>query len=161
LENQDVTSTPSDRCTTGCTNKQENVNAGPSVEDLAAALKGLSAEDRQRLTALLGTGSAPIGAPGGAGACNPSLNFNQRFDAAFTRLDRDQGGHNFVSLIAIRKALADVSRDTFDAGLQALRLAGRFTLSAAEGRHGLTVEERNAGIVEDGTLLLYVSKRQI
>jgi hypothetical protein len=53
LENQDVTSTPSDRCTTGCTNKQENVNAGPSVEDLAAALKTLSAEDRQRLAALL------------------------------------------------------------------------------------------------------------
>ena len=30
----------------------------------------------------------------------------------------------------------------------------------AEGRHGLSPEEREAGITEDGALLLYVSRRK-
>ena len=45
------------------------------------------------------------------------------------------------------------------AGAQMSSLAGRYSLSAAEGRHGLTPEEREAGILEDGTLLLYVSRK--
>ena len=58
----------------------------------------------------------------------------------------------------LRRALP-FDRATFDAGLDALRRAGRYTLSAAEGRYGITPEEQEAGIVEDGTLLLYVSRK--
>jgi hypothetical protein len=84
--------------------------------------------------------------------------FGRLFDEAFHRLDREKGSHNFVSLVPLRQTLS-VPRESFDAGLRQLRLTGRYTLSAAEGRHGLSEEEREAGILEDGALLLYVSRR--
>jgi hypothetical protein len=87
-----------------------------------------------------------------------AIDFAQALDAAFTRLDRQNGAHNFVSLVELRRQLA-LGRQAFDAELRKLRLAGRFTLSAAEGRHGASSEEREAGIVEDGSLLLYVSRK--
>jgi hypothetical protein len=86
------------------------------------------------------------------------LAFSQAFDEVFVRLDRAAGGHNFVSLADLRPAL-NVERTVFDAGLREMRRAGQFTFSAAEGRHGLGEAERAAGITEDGTLLLYVSRR--
>ena len=36
---------------------------------------------------------------------------------------------------------------------------GRYGLSAAEGRHGLSRQEHDAAIMEDGALLLYVSRK--
>jgi hypothetical protein len=84
--------------------------------------------------------------------------FARAFDEAFARLDRQAGGHNFVSLAELRPALG-CDRAAFDADLRALRAAGRYTLSAAEGRHGLTPAERDAGVTEDGTLLLFVSRK--
>jgi hypothetical protein len=45
-----------------------------------------------------------------------------------------------------------VERSTFDAGLDELR--------RAEGRHGVSDAERDAGIREVRTLLLYVSRKQ-
>jgi hypothetical protein len=87
-----------------------------------------------------------------------ATDFSRAFDEAFSRLDREKGSHNFVSLVPLRHAVP-VPRDAFDAGLRQLRLAGRYTVSAAEGRHGLSPEERDAGIPEDGALLLYVSRR--
>lgn len=86
------------------------------------------------------------------------LDFATAFDTAFRSLDQQEGGHNFVSLTALRRALP-LERPDFDRELRGLRAAGRYSLSAAEGRHGLTEEDRAAGIMEDGTLLLYVSKR--
>jgi hypothetical protein len=86
------------------------------------------------------------------------LAFSEAFDQAFARLDRAAGGHNFVSLADLRPTL-DVERAVFDAGLREMRRAGQYTLSAAEGRHGLGEAERAAGVTEDGTLLLYVSRR--
>jgi hypothetical protein len=80
------------------------------------------------------------------------------FAAAFDRLDRQSGGHNFVSLVDLRPALA-WERTVFDAELRRLRLAGQYTLSPAEGRHGISAAEQEAGIPEDGALLLYVSRR--
>jgi hypothetical protein len=88
----------------------------------------------------------------------PSPRIDADFDIAFTRLDRQSGGHNFVSLVDLRRELP-LGREAFDAELRQLRLAGRYTLSAAEGRHGLSPIEQEAGIVEDGTLLLYVSRK--
>jgi nucleotide-binding universal stress UspA family protein len=84
--------------------------------------------------------------------------FARRFDEAFERLDRLRG-HNFVSLVDLRRELP-VDRATFDTGLQALRQAGRYTLSAAEGRHNLTPEEQQAGIPDGGSLLLHVSRKK-
>jgi hypothetical protein len=80
-------------------------------------------------------------------------------DAAFDRLDREAGGHNFVSLVALRLELAGHDRAAVDGELHRQRVAGRYSLSAAEGRHGVSPAEREAGIVEGGALLLYVSRR--
>jgi len=85
--------------------------------------------------------------------------FAQAFDDAFQRLDRQHGAHNFVNLVELRRAVPG-TRESFDAELRQLRLAGRYSLSAAEGRHGLSPEEREAAVLEDGTLLLYVSKKE-
>ncbi len=85
--------------------------------------------------------------------------FETRFEAAFDELDRRGGTHNFVSLVDLRRALGGVSRGLFVAGLRSLRRAGRFTLSAAESRSGITPEQRAAGIEEAGALLLYVSRK--
>jgi hypothetical protein len=88
----------------------------------------------------------------------PIVDFRTAFEAAFDQFDQRQGGHNLVSLVELRRALP-VDRASFDAGLQELRRAGRYTLSAVEGRHGIQPEEQSAGIREDGTLLLFVSRR--
>jgi hypothetical protein len=90
-------------------------------------------------------------------SCQPDAAFGRSFDEAFQRIER-QRGHNFVSLVDLRRAVP-VDRHAFDAGLEVLRRAGRFTLSGAEGRDGLVPEQREAGIEEDGSLLLYVSRR--
>jgi hypothetical protein len=97
-------------------------------------------------------------APRGVSTASHVVEFAGAFDAAFARLDREKAAHNLVSLVDLRVAVA-VDRAAFDAGLRALRLAGRYTLSAAEGRHGIRPEEREAGIIEDGTLLLFVSRK--
>jgi hypothetical protein len=86
------------------------------------------------------------------------IDFPRLFDEAFERLDRERGSHNLVSLVRLRQEVP-VDRARFDAGLHDLRRAGRYTLSAAEGRHGLSPEEQAAGIREDGSLLLWVSRR--
>jgi hypothetical protein len=87
----------------------------------------------------------------------PPGDFAARFSEAFDRLDRQSGGRNFVSLVDLRRALP-APRDVFDAKLFQLRRAGRYSLSAAEGRHGISPEEREAGIPEEGSLLLFVSR---
>jgi hypothetical protein len=88
----------------------------------------------------------------------PALAFGQRFDEAFDQLNRQRGGHNLVSLVGLRQALG-VDRGVFDSELNRLRREGRYTLSAAEGREGITPEERAAALLEHGTLMLYVSRR--
>jgi hypothetical protein len=88
----------------------------------------------------------------------PAMAFAPAFDDAFQRLDRQKGSHNFVSLVDLRQALP-MDRPTFDAGLRNLRQAGRYSLSGAEGRHGLSAEDQEAGILEDGSLLLFVSRK--
>lgn len=105
----------------------------------AISVPGFSAKDRQVLIA-------------------PARPFAEVFGLAFEELDRRGGGHNFVTLADLRARLA-MARETFDGELQELRLAGRYGLSAAEGRHGLTPEERDAAIMEEGIALLYVSRK--
>jgi hypothetical protein len=87
------------------------------------------------------------------------IDFATWFDKAFQEIDRQTGSHNFVSLVDLRRTV-QVERTIFDKGLQQLRQAGRYTLSGAEGRHGISDEERTAAVNENGSLLLYVSRRR-
>jgi hypothetical protein len=87
-----------------------------------------------------------------------AVDFAAAFGAAFDQLNRQKGSHNIVSLVDLRRAV-QVDRAAFNDGLQQLRRAGRYTLSNAEGRHGITAEEREAGLVEEGALLLFVSRK--
>jgi hypothetical protein len=87
-------------------------------------------------------------------------NFAEAFRAAFERLDRANRSTNFVRLLDMRRTLPGFDRERFDAGLRQLRLDDEFTLNSHEGRHGpLSDEEREAGIREAGSLLVYVSRR--
>jgi hypothetical protein len=86
--------------------------------------------------------------------------FAGAFRAAFEQLDRRNGSTNFVKLFDLRRALAEFSRDEFDSGLRKLRVDNEFSLDSHEGLYGsLTPEEREAGIHEAGSLLIYVSRR--
>jgi hypothetical protein len=86
--------------------------------------------------------------------------FTQAFRAAFEILDRRNGSTNFVKLADLRQALGEFSRDEFDAGLRRLRMDGVFSLDSHEGLHGsLSHEEREAGVREAGSLLVYASRR--
>lgn len=80
------------------------------------------------------------------------------FDSAFRKCDNAKGNHNFVSLVNLRKE-ANCNRETFDEVLEVLRREYKYTLSSAEGRFGVSQEEREASIREDGMLMLYVSRR--
>ncbi len=82
-----------------------------------------------------------------------------KFTDAFEALDRQAGDHNFVSLVDLRKALPECPRDSFDKLLRWLRREQRYTLSSAQSKHGITAEEREAGIEEAGSFLLHVSRR--
>ena len=96
--------------------------------------------------------SPPVPAP-------PAGSFQVRFDAAFGALDQASVGHNDVTLRALREALPDVPRATFDAGLSALRRARLYTLNPSDGRHRqMTAAERDAGILEGNSLLVYVAR---
>jgi hypothetical protein len=88
----------------------------------------------------------------------PPPGFAQAFDEAFDRLDRLNGAHNIVRLLDLRRALP-VRREVFDAELRQLRRAGRYSLVDAEGRHGISPEERGAAIAEEGAMFLYVSRK--
>jgi hypothetical protein len=90
----------------------------------------------------------------------PSRDFAGAFREAFAQLDRRNGSTNFVKLADMRGALDEHRREAFDAGLRALRLAGEFALDSHEGLHGsLSPEDREAGVLEAGSLLVYVSRR--
>src|SRR5262249_9162696 len=77
--------------------------------------------------------------PAKPAAEEPSAAFAAACDEAYARLDRERGGSDFVSLVDLRRALP-YDRATFDRELRVLRREGRYTLSTAEGRHGLTPE---------------------
>ncbi|HEX5273521.1 MAG TPA: hypothetical protein VFW33_23660 [Gemmataceae bacterium] len=110
-----------------------------------------------RLEDVRGGGPTAPAPPAGQRLREPG-DFAGAFEEAFSRIDRQGGGYNFVSLVDLRRALP-LDRAIFDSQLRNLREAGRYTLSAAEGRHGLSDEERAAAVAEDGALLLFVSRR--
>jgi ActR/RegA family two-component response regulator len=91
----------------------------------------------------------------------PVADFGARFDAAFDRLDRASGGHNYVQVYDLRQALPDLSRSAFDDGLNQLRRQKIYSMDSDDGRHvRLTPEQREAGIREAGSNLVYVARRE-
>ncbi|WP_437521939.1 hypothetical protein WME79_30225 [Sorangium sp. So ce726] len=111
-----------------------------------------------------GAGNATSDGPGtlaASGPGAPAISFADRFDAAFSSLDRASGRLNYVTLHALRAALPDIPRDTFDTELAALRRQRRYSLDPSDGRHHQMAEaERDAGIMEAGNLLVYVAQRR-
>lgn len=101
--------------------------------------------------------STPTVAP--QSEATPPADFATLFDAAFARLDAQQGGRNFLKVYDLRQALAQFPRSDFDAGLRQLRLADRYTMEGASGTLPLSAEERAAGIQEGLLLLIYVSRK--
>lgn len=84
----------------------------------------------------------------------------REFEAAFDIADRASNSRNFVKLHSLRLELPDWDRRQFDSTLNALRRQKRFTLNSADGNHvALTSDEREAGIHEAGSLLVYCSRR--
>ena len=80
--------------------------------------------------------------------------------SVFDRLDRDAGGHNYVTLAALRDAFPQTPRQEIDDAIHALRRAKHITLDSADGRHArLSEAEIAAGILESGQRLVYVARR--
>jgi hypothetical protein len=124
----------------------ETATGDPDLTRLVTAWPGLPAAVKASILALL-----PAPGPGDLAA---------DLDAAFDSVDKANGSHNFASLVDVRAALAGHGRAAVDAELQRQRVAGKYSLSAVEGRHGLTSAERDAAIAEDGALLVFLSRRQ-
>jgi hypothetical protein len=103
--------------------------------------------------AIVAAASAILNAPG-----EPSADLAGQFDEVFAQLDRQAGSHNLVSLVDLRRVLP-YDRPIVDGTLQKLRRAGRYVLKLAEGRHGTSPVEQEAGIWEEGRLLLYVARK--
>jgi hypothetical protein len=80
---------------------------------------------------------------------------------AFDKLNAAGGGRYYVALVDLRAAVPGASRARFDELVNELRRDWVLTLSPAEGRHE-TVPKRilDAGIVEQGRNLVYVSRRE-
>lgn len=84
----------------------------------------------------------------------------ERVLSTFDRLDRETGGHNYVTLSALRDAFPESTRQELDSVVHSLRRAGRITLDSADGRHArLNEADLAAGIVEGGQRLVYVARR--
>lgn len=89
----------------------------------------------------------------------PARDFAEAFHRSFEALNHRNGSTNFVKLVDLRRELAEFDRDEFDAGLRQLVSDGKFSLDSHEGLHGpLTPEERDAGIRDSGSLLVYASR---
>ncbi len=94
------------------------------------------------------------------GHLTPSHDFAREFRSAFEAIDRRNGSTNFVKIADLRRALSQFTREEFDAGLRELRMDGTFSLDSHEGLHGtLSENEREAGMREAGSLLVYASRR--
>lgn len=89
-----------------------------------------------------------------------NTHFAEDFDAVFSRLDGKLGLPHYASLVDLRPALSQYSRDVFDRELLKLRQAGRYSLSLVEGRFGLSAEEQQACLIIDHVPHLLVQKRE-
>jgi len=88
-------------------------------------------------------------------------NFAADFASTFSRLDKEQGEMNYITMFDLRAALPSYSRQDFDSGLNSLRDQMLFSCDSADGRHcRLPAEQLEAGILESGSYLVYVARRE-
>jgi hypothetical protein len=86
--------------------------------------------------------------------------FAAEFDSAFDRVKKQTPPHTPITLLALRNAMPQYDRTTFDAGLRELRLANKFTLNSHEGGSALLGDaELDAGIQEGSSKLVYISRK--
>lgn len=86
--------------------------------------------------------------------------FPARFAQAFEQIDQRMGRRNFVKVYELRRELPQYNREQFDQGLWKLREQGRYAMNSSDGNVvALSPEERDAGIMEAGSLLVYVSRK--
>lgn len=117
----------------------------------------------QELAATAEPAVAPAEKPAPSPSPAPPLSaeeFRGELARAMKRIESKAVHPNFVSLVDLRKELPHISREDFDRHLYQLRRSGLYTTTGAEGRDGLKPEERDAGIVEDGILQLFLSRRR-
>ncbi|WP_437586120.1 hypothetical protein [Sorangium sp. So ce1000] len=137
--------------------------ARPAATAADGAARHTVSDGAARRSALDGPGSSAQSSAGSSAQSSPgapAISFADRFDAAFSSLDRASGRLNYVTLHALRAALPDIPRETFDNELGALRRQRRYSLDPSDGRHHQMAEaEREAGIMEAGNLLVYVARR--
>jgi hypothetical protein len=88
-----------------------------------------------------------------------STEFTKHFDEAFRRIDSRNGGQNFLKVFDLRRELPQYSVSQFDLGLRALREADRYTMDGIGSGSRLSDAERDAGIREGSSLLVYVSRK--
>lgn len=83
------------------------------------------------------------------------------FDVVFEKLDARTGGHNYVTLAALRAELSHLSRAQQDSLINSQRAAGFYTLDSMDGRQRRSSqEERDACLVEGTSRLGYIAKIQ-
>lgn len=87
--------------------------------------------------------------------------FADDFVAAFEKLDRESSFRNYLKLLDLRRQLQDYDRSEFDRGVMDLCRKRLFGLEGSEGSTvTLTEDERSAGIMDAGSLLVYCRRRK-
>lgn len=87
--------------------------------------------------------------------------FADDFVAAFEKLDRESSFRNYLKLLDLRRQLPDYDRSEFDRGILDLCRQRLFGLEGSDGSTvKLTEEERSAGIMDGGSLLVYCRRRK-
>jgi hypothetical protein len=117
-------------------------NIGRAMKEEGSHAKALAKVERE--WAEMAGPTKPDAAP----ATEPQ-SFASRFDQAFHEIDAKTGGHNYVKVSDLRKALPDMPREEFDKALYDLRKKKIWSMDSPDGRHvRLSKEEIEAGIPE-------------
>jgi hypothetical protein len=95
------------------------------------------------------------------GAEKEKRTFADDFITAFEKLDRESSFRNYLKLLDLRLELQHYDRTEFDRGIMDLCRKRQFGLEGSEGSTvKLTDEERAAGIIDGGSLLVYCRRRK-
>lgn len=108
----------------------------------------------------------PVATPVPTEAAKPDV--DKQIVDLFQRLDKEAGKHNFVDIVNLRKGMEQVGikgREAQDKAINDLRRAGVLTMSGREGghregKHIVSPEQREASIMEDGSMLGHVSLKE-
>lgn len=132
------------------------------IADAARKKAGAVGTGADQWASVMGQGPATAGAPGPEAApeAHPvTAAHSERLANAFDAIDRETGRDNMVSLVRLGKD-SGLSPTEMHNVLDGMRQSGEWTMTGAEGRHGISDEERKYGLHQGGSLLLYLSRKQ-